>query len=226
MQFDSIMKTKLLILDLDNCLFLDSKTRKGSEEVKDEAWFKVFSEFNRSLLISILDQAKKDISNGKGDRKDIINSVLSGFGLGNSKKELLSRYRLFNKIVKEGTIKIGISSDNAKALELIKIPIYANTASPKNQAEKILRDLNVLKFFKGVYGRPKTKRENMDLIFKNENLYPVDVLYIGDQESDFSLANEAGCKFIGMHTLRNTNWTKNINELTFPIIYSLLEIVK
>lgn len=221
------MEEKVLIIDLDNCLFLDEKTRKGSEEIKDDAWFNVFPEYEIKTLKILLEQIKMEVSGGKGDRKDIVLFLLKKNNLDNSDEEINRRCNLFGKIVKQGILKIGVSKNNIKALELIfkKIPIYANTATPEIQAKEILNDLNLLKFFKGVYGRPKTKLENMRLIIEKERIKPKECLYVDDQESGYLIAREVGCNFMGMHTSKNVKWHININ-LSFSIIYSLLEIVK
>ena len=220
------MKEKVLIIDLDNCLFLDEKTRKGSEEIKDEAWFEVFGECDRKILKPVLDKAKTELAGGKGDRKDIVLKVCKTFNLAKTEDDTKKRCNFFSEIVKEGILKIGVSNDNKKALDLIskKIPIYVNTATPKDQAIEILKDLDILKFFKDIYGRPETKMENMRLIVEREKIKPEECLYIDDQESGCLIAKEIGCNFFGMQTNRNTKWDSN--SVSFPIIYSLLEIVK
>lgn len=220
------MKEKVLIIDLDNCLFLDEKTRKGSEEIKDDAWFKVFPECERKTLKLLLKQIKMEISAGKGDRKDIVLFLLKKINLDDSNEEINRRCDFFGEIVKKGILKIGVSKNNKKALELIskEIPIYANTATPKIQAKEILNDLSLLKFFKGVYGRPRTKLENMGLIIEREKLKPKECLYIDDQESGFLIAQEVGCNFVGMYTNKNTKWY-NKNKLPFSIVYSLMDVV-
>lgn len=221
------MKEKVLVVDLDNCLFLDEKTRKGSEEVKDEAWFEVFGECDRKNLEPVLDKIKTELSGGKGDRKDIISKVCEIFNLPETEEDIGRRCKVFSEIVQKGILKIGVSRDNKKALGLIskKIPIYVNTATPKDQAREILKDLEILKFFKDIYGRPETKMENMNLIIEREKINPEECLYIDDQESGFLIAQEIGCNFKGMHTAKNIKWRIK-NNLTFPVIYSLLEIVK
>ncbi|MDD4937790.1 MAG: HAD hydrolase-like protein [Candidatus Shapirobacteria bacterium] len=220
------MKEKVLVVDLDNCLFLDEKTRKGSEEVKDEAWFDVFSECDRKKLELVLDKIETELAGGKGDRKDIVLKVCKFFDLPETEKDIEKRCKFFSEIVKKGILKIGVSNDNKKALDLIskKIPIYVNTATPKDQAKDILRDLDILKFFKDIYGRPETKMENMRLIVEREKIKSEECLYVDDQESGCLIAKKIGCNFIGMQTNRNSKWNNNI--VSFPIIYSLLEIVK
>lgn len=221
------MKEKVLVVDLDNCLFLDEKTRKGSEEVKDEAWLKVFGECDRKNLELVLDEIKTELSGGKGDRKDITLKVCEIFNLPKTEEDIGRRCRFFSETVKKGILKIGVSRDNKKALGLIskKIPVYVNTATPKDQAREILKDLDILKFFKDIYGRPETKMENMNLIIKREKINPKECLYIDDQEGGYLIAQEIGCGFKGMYTAKNIKWHIK-NKLTFSVIYSLLEIVK
>lgn len=221
------MECKVLIIDLDNCLFLDEKSRTGSEEVKDEAWFKVFPECERNKLKLVLDLIKQEVVGGKGDRRDIVFRLCDKFRLANSEENIDSHCNLFGKIVKDSILKIGVSCNNSKALELIskEIPIYANTATPKDQAKEILKELNLLKFFKGIYGRPKTKMENIKLILEKEKVDAKECLFVDDQERGWQISKEIRCNFMGMHTYRNVLWHDK-SKLTFPIIYSLLEIVE
>ena len=85
--------TKVLVLDFDNCIVLDEKIGTGSEEVKDEAWFTVFPEYSRVELEPVLEQAKKDIAGGKGDRKDIVERVSKHFNVAEEKipQEIITR---------------------------------------------------------------------------------------------------------------------------------------
>ena len=53
------------------------------------------------------------------------------------------------------------------------------------------------KFFKGVYGSPKTKGEMAKKILLENNLKGSEVLFVGDATSDFYGAKENDIRFIG-----------------------------
>lgn len=220
------MTVKVIVFDFDNCIVLDEQTRKGSEEVKDRAWFDVFSEYDAKELDTVVEQTKKDIAGGKGDRNDIAARVLKHFGFPEQEipQEVARRCRRFDEIIQEGIKKISISSATRDSIaELSKnFPLYINTATPREAALESLKALGIAESFKGIYGRPGTKLGNLRDIIAAESIHPDEMLLIDDQESGWKAAKEVGCQFVGMQTARNKPW--NENPQPFPIIKSFKEI--
>lgn len=216
------MKPKVLVLDFDNVIILDPKTRQGSQEVKDGAWISVFP-FEKDKLLPILEKAEKEISGGRGDRRDIVRIVLEHFGI-TATSELIEKYcEKFDQVLQEGIMRIGVSSSTRSALKKLasQVPLYINTATPTKTIAKSLTSLNIVDLFKQVYGRPGTKVENLQNIIRQEQTTPDKIMFIGDQMSDYLAAYTVGCQFVGMHTAKN-KWEKE----KFQIIYSLEEIPK
>jgi phosphoglycolate phosphatase-like HAD superfamily hydrolase len=219
--------TKVLVLDFDNCIVLDEKIGTGSEEVKDEAWFTVFPEYSRVELEPVLEQAKKDIAGGKGDRKDIVERVSKHFNVAEEKipQEIINRCERFNQVLQEGIQKIGVSKKIQDTLAQLskKLPIYVNTATPRQGALESLDAIGITSLFKKIYGRPGTKVENLQSAIKDENVKPEKLLFVDDQESGWIAAQVVGCGFIGIHTARNRKWKEK--DQPFPIIRSLTELL-
>ncbi len=217
---------KLLVLDFDNCLILNEETGEGSEEVKDKAWFEVFPEYDQDILKSLIETAKKDFVGGKGDRNDLVISLCRHLGLEESKikEESIKRLNHFDEIMQRGIKEIGISEKARGFLSDFssKIPIYLNTATPTKNVLKSLELLGIKEFFKGVYGRPGTKLDNMKAILASESVKSSEVIFVDDQESSYQIAKEVGCKFIGIHTARNKLWQNDLQS--FPIIRSIDEL--
>ncbi len=221
-------KTKVLALDFDNCLVLNEMTRKGSEEIKDEAWFMVFSEIPRNTLQPILEKIKQEFVGGKGDRKNIIDKIYQYFKIAETDlaNGVAHRCEHFDALVQKGIKEIGISQKTRDAIATlsIKLPLYINTGTPHGEVLKSLNALKILQFFKGVYGRPGTKIGNLRDIIAVESVNPDELLFVDDQQIGWLIAQEIGCKFIGMHTTRNHVWNKNTQP--FPIIHSLAELLE
>ncbi|OGG48349.1 hypothetical protein A3D66_02185 [Candidatus Kaiserbacteria bacterium RIFCSPHIGHO2_02_FULL_50_9] len=219
--------TKVLILDFDNCVALDERTGKGSEEIKDEAWFPVFPEYERGALHVVLEESKKKVVGGKGDRADIAKDVLIHFGFTGADiaDEVIKRCTRFNEVIQEGIKNISLSQGWKEALaELQKrIPLYLNTATPRETVLESLHALGVASFFKAVYGRPGTKVENINKICAAEGVLPQKILFVDDQMGGWEAAKETNVQFVGMHTARNTLWHNTPQP--FPIIHSLKELV-
>ncbi len=220
------MKIKTVVIDADNTLFLHPKTGEGSEEIKDQAWYKVFPEYNPSLLTPILEGAKKRIVGGTGDRKDIALEVLAAFRYSsyNLEREVQRRCREFNEIVQEGINSLSISDEVRETLKFLskKFTLYINTATPETDIEKTLKTLGVYQYFCRTLGRPRSKVQNLEYVLISHNIKPTEMLFVDDSQAGYEAAQKVGCQFIGMRTKRNQLWNKNPQD--FLIIKSLAEL--
>lgn len=222
-------KRSVLVLDADNTLFLDSETGRGSEEIKDAAWYLVFPEHGREELDRAMKAARGNLASfaaGQADRQDLVREVCKYFGIpeGQIANEVVSRCDAFNQIVQKGIAEIGVSSETRAALARLSqaMPIYVNTATPREAAVESLDALGLTPLLKGVRGRPGTKLENLKSIIEVEGVAPSQVLLVDDQPTGWSAAQQVGCNFIGMYTVRNTAWHNAPQP--FPIIRSLSEL--
>ena len=218
-------KIRVLVLDFDNCIILDEKTRTGSEEIKDEAWFNVFPEIERVELEPVLEKIKKEIAGGKGDRRDIALRVCNHFNISTAIFGIELRCMAFNEFVQNGIKKIGVSERTREAISALskKIPLYINSATPASAVMESIKALDFQTYFRGVYGHPETKVENLRNIVELEGIAASELLFVGDQESDLVAAVKVDCQFVGMHTARNKTW-HNIPH-PFPLIFSLAELI-
>lgn len=218
---------KVVVLDFDNNVILDLQTRRGSEEVKKEAWHKVFPDYDKEELKETIKKANKVIAGGKGDRRDVIKMILEHFEVSSKTEKEINNYSdLFNEIVQKGVISIGIPKENRRAIEQLsqKTNLYINTATPTDQSKVSLQLLGVINLFKGIYGRPANKIQNLKEIIKNEGINPNELLFVGDQNTDWEAAKETGCQFVGMDTVDNVAWRER--RQSFNIIYSLEELLE
>jgi len=223
--FEDMPHTKAIAFDLDNCIILDEKTGTGSEELKDEAWFEVFKEYDRPILSNALEISKNRIAGGKGDRADVVMDILTHFGIATSdaQKQINSRCTVFNDFVQRGMQKIKISATTRECLSslALSIPLYVNTATPKENALQSIRLLGIEAYFKDILGRPKTKVENLQAIINTEHIASHELLFIDDQKSGWTAAQETGVRFVGITTKRNTAWNAGT---PFPLIRSIAEL--
>jgi len=223
---EQVRNIKGLVLDFDNTIVLDLVSRKGSEELKDQAWLKVFEDVGRCELVDILSISQKNVSEGKGDRYSVIHDVLKYYNFPEIlfDREIKRRAHIFDDIVQEGLIKVGVSTENRKVLDELSrsIHLYVNTGTPLENVIESMGNLELMKYFRGIYGRPASKAENLIKIIGEEKLKPGEVLFVGDSNADWRAAKEVKCQFLGMQTARNKEW--NENKMPFPIIYSLADI--
>lgn len=214
---------RAIALDFDNCIAL-SESGEGSEEVKDRAWFEVFSEIERTRLSSILEAVTQNIAGGKGDRRDIIRRVLADcMPAFLTAAEIERRAERFNRIVQEGITRVQIPASTRETLALLarRFPLYVNTATPRDAAIESISALELHSYFKAVLGRPGMKADNLRSIIHVEKIQPSELLFVDDQQSGWEAAQEGDCRFIGIRTRRNTRWS---TPQPFTVISSLSEL--
>ena len=223
---DYMDSVRVIVLDFDNCIALDGATGEGSDEIKDKAWFSVFSDIEQSLLHDVIEDVKQRVLGGKGDRWDIIKHVLAHFGKDDSDESTKRRSEIFNDVVQSGIKGLPIWEDARKLMSSLSAvrPLYINTGTPREAAMHSLDALGLAPFFKGVYTRPGTKVANLRDIIAAENVPPSDLVFADDTHAAYEAANVVGCKFVGVHTKRNKLWQENAQP--FPLIRSLHELPK
>lgn len=223
---EQVRNVKVVGLDFDNNIALDPISRRGSEDIKDQVWLTIFSDMGRCDLEDVLAASQKAVSGGKGDRYDIIRNVLMNYNYPNNliADEVNRRANLFDEIVQDEIIRVGVSTANRKALDDLSrvVPLYINTGTPVEKVIESMETLGLMKYFKGIYGRPDNKLDNLKKIIEREGVSPDQVLFVGDADADWEAALMVQCQFLGMRTARNTKW--NENKMPFPIIYSLADI--
>lgn len=105
----------------------------------------------------------------------------------------------FSDLVVEKVIK----SDWVKgAKELLEkyhktIDMYVISGTPEVELKIIIKERNMEKYFKAVYGSPITKPEHAKRIIAKHGYDPKKVIYIGDSLSDYKNAIEAKIPFLG-----------------------------
>ena len=78
-----------------------------------------------------------------------------------------------------------------------KIDMYVISGTPEGELREIVKERNMEKYFKAVYGSPITKPEHARKIISKMDYDPEKVLYIGDSLSDYKNAMEAEIPFLG-----------------------------
>jgi phosphoglycolate phosphatase-like HAD superfamily hydrolase len=186
----------------------------------------VFTEYAPDALEPVLNMAKAAIAGGKGDRKDIIRQILTYFGWPEAgiPDEVARRSEEFNAVVQKNIKRIGVSPQVREALTEVsgRLPLYLNTATPREAIIETLEAFGIAPLFKGVYGRPGTKAGNLRSIIAAEAVKPDEVLFVDDQPAAYEVAKEVSCQFVGIRTKRVRLWRENPQP--FPLISSLAEL--
>mgnify|MGYP001567043488 FL=1 len=219
--------TMTVVLDFDGVV-----TRHG-EFAKELAWDKLAADALepeeqkiQEKFMAILKQKRELYGQGKakGDRYDILRDSLKELGCSKEKLELkvilyASRY---NDLVQQLVLAGGLSEGAEKALEELctVASLYINSATPEDAVQQSVKTLGIDKYFKAVFGRPRTKQENLYVVAGLEKISAQELLFVGDGSGDEKAAQDVGCMFVGF----SNAWNKWENK-SFPLIHDLGELI-
>jgi phosphoglycolate phosphatase len=78
--------------------------------------------------------------------------------------------------------------------------LYLASATPEDALERVVAGRGWSQLFRGVYGGPRSKPENLTRIAERECLSKEQMLYVGDGVVDRDAAVAFGCAFLGCGT--------------------------
>ena len=201
------------------CIFWDfDGVIKESLEVKSNAFFKLFEKFGHDIALKVRSHHE---DNSGLSRYEKLPVYLSWVGKEPTEK-LISEYCIkLSKLVKQdvieskwvpGVLDFIIENNNKSSFFLI-------TATPQDEIEEIMIELNIMPYFVDVIGAPTKKIEAIQKILKQYSISPNNSIMIGDSDSDFYAANENCVPFI----LRRTKYNNNLQkELNCPQIHNFM----
>jgi len=79
-----------------------------------------------------------------------------------------------------------------------QIPMYINSATPEASLRNTIEERGWAEFFRGVYGRPKSKNDIFKLVQDETGLPANQILFVGDSVQDLESARDNGCPFLGV----------------------------
>ena len=179
---------KAIIFDFDGVIV-------ESLEVKKEAFRKLFLDYPDKL-------------------KEIIDYHMANGGLSRYKKfEHIYRNILRKELSEEKSQELGqkfaeygvkgvIESVFVKGAEEFlkkyyqKFSFFIASGTPEDEMVMIAKQRGLTKFFKGIYGSPKTKGEMAKKILNEQRLKKDEVIFVGDAVNDYYGAEENGIRFV------------------------------
>jgi phosphoglycolate phosphatase len=181
----------------------------------------IIFDFDGTLILS--NEIKRDcylaVANDWPNGEAIVKELLDGPPVGD-------RYALFSlfaqriaETVKDkpvDTIKLELAEDYSRRVEaaLLVCPerpgamdllgtlrgqgvdLYLNSGTPLIWLRRIVQGRRIEGHFRGLYGGPISKIDNLKQIFQEANLRPKDALIVGDGLDDEQYANAVGCNFL------------------------------
>ena len=194
-----------------------------SNQIKYDAFFQIFPSEQKigSTIKKVLDTHREK------SRYFIIKQILVELRQGEHlkinelEKEVFSYADRYNTIVEKGVIECDEIEGARKSLEELSkcYALYINSTTPLDSLKRIISQRLLWKYFRGVYGSPKSKIENLHDILKKGKNSIKEVLVVGDGKSDLELAQKFGCRFIGIRNVFN-----NFDGSSFKVLDDLTDL--
>jgi len=185
-------RLKLIITDFDGVIL-------NSEPAKDLAYKECFSFFPQQVD-DFMSYHFENPTVGRYEKlKYFYENILKIKYTDDCKNWISDR---FNEIAYN---KVCSSSFIPGALEFIrdfskKLPIWVVTGTPKDQLIRVLKKLEIDKYFEKVFSTPPNKSQILSKVLSDANVSPEETVFIGDMNNDLNSAKDNGIPFIGIET--------------------------
>ena len=180
---------QIIILDFDGIIL-------ESVDVKTRAFRELFS----FAPMHVDDIVSFHVQNGGMSRFDKFRYIYK-----NILKEPLSEEQYdflcsrFSELVFDGVLKspFVVGAEEFLRYFSAKTPLFVVSATPASELKEIVERMDLLSYFKDIYGSPRTKLECIREILVNTNCTKENAIFIGDALNDYKASREAGVRFIG-----------------------------
>jgi len=183
-----IEEYKVIFFDFDGVI-------KDSVDVKCKAYVSLFGEISPELKYKI---STHHLSNGGMPREIKIPLYMSWVGMGVDRVSVEGCTKIFSAKVVDDVINspwvLGVE-EFIKSAHMNTLLVIV-TATPLEEIILILQKLEIINFFRAVYGWPCEKSAAITEFLDVNSIDPDDAVFIGDAATDFHSACISGVNFI------------------------------
>lgn len=211
---------KVIVFDFDGVIV------RLSELIKMGAWGFVanHTDFGNRTIIA---QGEDHCTRIKGNRYDILRFAFEKLGKPEQEIPRLVEVhaKRFNDIIQEGIRALGVADEDREVIKKLAkyYPLYINTGTTEKGINETVETMGLKPYFKGVFGQPMKKVQNLERVMMAEHLTPKEILFVGDSDGDYEAALKFECHFLGLANSWN-EWPTEIKP--FQLIFSLNQIEK
>lgn len=195
-----IFSSDIIFWDFDGVI-------KKSNQVKNDAFFNLFDGIKLEQKKFILNH---HLRNQGLSRFKKIPLYMNYLGINTEDKNVHLYLSKFSKLVFDGVVNSDWVEGVIKILSEFQESILV-TATPQDEIEKIVEKIEISKFFKKIYGSPKTKIECIENYIQDKDLDLGNCLLIGDSKSDLDCANHFKMNFLFIKNEHNKHILLNSN---------------
>lgn len=185
------MKYHAFFFDFDGVL-------ADSVEVKTEAFAQMFESYGKDIMRKVVDFHRQ---NGGMTRVEKFRHYYKNFLNQPINEDLIIRLsNQFSELVVEKVIQCDEIPGAKFFLEkwYKKVPCYVVSAAPDEELLKIIKNRDMLHFFRGIYGSSKLKHEHLFVILKKYGYLPEKCIFWGDAISDYNASLHCNIPFRGI----------------------------
>ena len=183
--------TRAIVFDFDGVIL-------DSVNVKTNAFAKMFEDYGDAIKAKVV---AHHLANGGISRFEKFKHYYKEFlGIELSEEQLKQLGEKFSELVYREVVNAPAIPGAVEFLEKQKLHTanYVASGTPEEEIIKIIEEKKLAKYFKKVYGSPKTKKEIIEEILNENNYERSDLVFIGDALTDYNAARNAGVNFIGI----------------------------
>ncbi len=199
-------------------------TLADSNRLKRSAWFEVFG----SVGCTSSDVEALLVENPNADRFELISSFLDkrqelfpfqrdpNCSEGGLREQLAS---LYNTICEKGqsTCPEMLGAEALLKKLAPEYSLFVNSATLESSLKRTIVNRGWVGYFKGVFGRPRSKIEILESIMSSENITKDEITLVGDGELDWVAAQSIGIQFIAVGELTNPpygTYASHLSQIT------------
>lgn len=180
-----------------------------SNAVKRQAYFTIFEPLGAGATRTVEAVLRSDV---ESDRFQLIAEVLRRLGADGTLRPdqpadtAVAWYATrYNDICESYAATCAEVPGAAAAIEQLSPThaLFINSATPEEPLRRIVDRRGWSPRFRGVYGRPRSKVENLGRAMALERLTAAAVVFVGDGRRDLEAARAVGCRFIGVRNAFN-----------------------
>ncbi len=215
------MKKSVLVFDFDGVL------TNGGEGLKQKAW-DILALPLHPANADLLHDKRGAFSGGKGSRSDILRETFVRFYPNDENLLTVGYAECYNTIVQKLLEQSGMPEGTEQTLAQLDVnhTLFVNSATPENAVRESIQNFCLTNYFRGIYGQPTSKVENLERAWKLARVDKEFMLFVGDSDGDRAAAKEFGCAFIGVANDWNKWRTKHDRHRPFVLVDSIAELPK
>lgn len=171
-----------------------------SVNVKTEAFASMYEQYGSKIVAQVVQYHLEHGGISRYEKFRHYHKVFLGITL--SEEEILQMGEQFSLLALQKVIESPYLPGVVKFIErsFDQAYLYICTGTPEAEINIILRKRNLDKYFKAVYGTPKSKTEIINTIITAFNHLPQQLEFYGDAMTDYLAAQDTSVKFIGVYS--------------------------